>query len=189
LAASIRQVAGNVPRPELDHVSVRVGYVGCAAPTIAEVLQMNDVPRAVEPRDELVQVRVGEVKREVDVTPAALAGQGRHARQPEADPCPLSGHEPRCILPALHHGEPKRARVELLRAPKIPHSQCEFAYARARQHVLTAGVSHVRARDVASMSERNAWPEPQARRSNGSCGSPPSRPRAPLTPFPGGMPQ
>src|SRR5919204_3429759 len=119
-------MAGHIPGPELDHVAVGVGHVGRAAAAVAELDELEGRAPLFEMFDESVELDLVEVKGEMDVRAAALAGQRRHRRQPQPDPCALASYHPHCVGPALDNGQAERAGIEGLRALEVGDAECEL---------------------------------------------------------------
>jgi hypothetical protein len=65
-------------------MAVRVGHVGSAAASVAEVLEMGLMARSLQVLDEGVEVGVLDVQSEVDMTAAALGGERLDAGEPKA---------------------------------------------------------------------------------------------------------
>src|ERR671931_2507467 len=120
-------MAGHIPGPELDHMAVGVGYVGRAAAAVAELDELDGLAPLFEMFDESVELDLGEVKGEVDVHAAALAGQGRHRRQPQPDPRAFTGHYPDRIGPALDNGQAEGPGIEGLGALELGDGERELA--------------------------------------------------------------
>ena len=124
------QVAGDVPRPQLDEVVVGVVDVGRARVRAGLERVLADVEAGrVQRRDRGVVVRFGDVQREVDVDAAAAALQA-DLRAPQADPRAVAGHHPDrfAVRPAVHDRQPERAGVERLGRLEVDHFQHEFAH-------------------------------------------------------------
>lgn len=132
-------MAGDVPRPQLDHVAVRVGDVNGAA-GLAEVLLVWVVPVLAQTGDRPVVVAAVDVHRVVDVdAPATI--RYPDLRRPEPDSRPRPGHQPDpVVLPPSDDGEPEHPGVEALRRLEVEDLENELVHAADRNAAHAATI-------------------------------------------------
>ena len=124
-----REVAGDVPGPELDEVAVGVVEVGGAGVRARREGVLGDL-RALGAQvgDGGVVVGLGDVHGEVDVDAAAAALEA-DLGLPEADPRAVAGHHPDRVAvgPAVDDRQAEQARVERLGGLEVDDFEDEFA--------------------------------------------------------------
>src|SRR5829696_4618191 len=108
--AALAQVLGDVPRPQLHDVAVRIPDVRRPSVRIAEAHHLDVLAASADQLDRRVEVRVGDLHREVHVH-AAAASSETDLRTPESDPRALAGHNPDrlAVVRSIHDRQPEHA--------------------------------------------------------------------------------
>src|SRR5262245_51711076 len=132
----LRVVCGDVVRPELDHIAIRIRDVrGSPASLVLGRKHLGEQPKLLEPRDQPAETALVNLEGVVDVDATAAVGDP-DLRLPKADPGP-TGQDPGAVVRARVQRQPEATGVEVDRPLEVEDLEDDLVDARdgkARTH-------------------------------------------------------